>query len=78
MVWKISASHEKRVKYFILYSLSGDQKQGIALSSVFEILSPTRGEAVLNKNEHKDFCNNGCTVSVMNWNNLESDSEILR
>ncbi len=77
-VWKIAANNEKRLKYFILYSLPGNQTEDAVFSSIFEILSPTRGEVVFNKNEHKELCNNGCAVSVMNRNNLESDVEVLK
>ena len=71
--WKISAPAEKRVKYFILNASSSDRTSGI-----FEILLPYKGEAIFNKNEYPQLCANGCSVSVMNWNNLESESEVIR
>ncbi len=78
LVWKISASQEKRVKYFILYSLSGDQPRNLDSTYAFEILPSVKGEALFNKDKYKEFCKNGCAVAVINWNNLESDVKVLR
>ena len=70
-ILKISAPGEKRIKYFILYGLSNDQ------TTDFEILPCIDATAVLNKNDHQVLCKNGCVVTVVNRNNLESDVEIL-
>lgn len=77
-VWTISAPDEKRVKYFIVYSLPGDQAQDTNASSLFEILLPIMNKAVFDKGKYAVRCKNGCAVSVMNRNNLESDTEMLR
>lgn len=77
-VWQISARGQKRIKYFILYSLPGNHLQNPDSLSIIEILPSVNSEAFFNIDEHAVFCKNGCAVSVMNQNNLESDTGLLR
>ncbi|MEO5995052.1 MAG: family 10 glycosylhydrolase [Chitinophagaceae bacterium] len=71
-IWKLSAPGEKRIKYFVLYGLLDAERAD------FEILPCVDSAAVLKENDFPVLCRNGCAVTVVNRNNLESDVEVLK
>jgi hypothetical protein len=75
---RISAGNVKRLKYFVLYSLPVNQTSEAPATANFEILLPGDTDLIFYKNKHKALCDNGCVVSLINRNNVESDTEIIK
>lgn len=76
VVSKINATGVTRAKYFVLYGLTS-QKPGMKLTAAFKILLIDNNEALFYKNDHMVLCSNGCAVTVVSRNNIESEAEII-
>ena len=74
--WKLSSQKNQHIRYFIVYCLPANGVAELAPSSISKILPAVDGEAVYNMGG--SLCENGCAITAVGRNNMESGAQLMK